>query len=94
MFSGIKRGLALGKVVIDVSRDVIDRLRHIEPHLAHRLERITHSPSFEKLDTALKVGNALVGNHQNINGSGMPFNQVIRPLPNNDRDYRHLNEVD
>src|SRR5689334_854099 len=78
IFHGIKKGLAISKIVLDVSKDVINRLRNLSPETAHRLERITKSPSFERLDNIVNIGNQIAERADAIHS---PQRQVISGTP-------------
>src|SRR5690348_9365975 len=93
IFSGIKKGLSISKIVLDVIKDVINRLRNVSPETAHRLERITKSPSFERLDEIVNTGNRLAQGIDNLKERGRflsdPKNQKINRQVIND----NLNDI-
>jgi hypothetical protein len=60
-FTGIKRGIRIGKEIIDVSKDVADKVNSISPELGARLQTITQNKYFDRLDRGLHLAdNALI----------------------------------
>src|SRR5690242_2250974 len=58
--SGIKKTLSAGRVILDISKDAVSRIRTIAPHLADQIERITHNPTFQKIENGVRIGDAVV----------------------------------
>jgi hypothetical protein len=84
IYNGIKKGLSIGRNIIDVSKNVIERLEHINPEAARKLQNITLSPTFQKIDNYSKIANEVLNNTPNIY---TPINNI--PPPKIDGFYQN-----
>jgi hypothetical protein len=62
IFSGIKKGLAIGRIILDISQDVVDRIKQVDESLGNRLEQVVKSNTYKKLDNVVKTGQQISGN--------------------------------
>ena len=54
-FQGIKKGIKLGREVIDISKSAYDRINNISPEVGNILRPLIKNKVFERLDTGLQA---------------------------------------
>lgn len=95
LFQGIKKGIKIGKEVIDISKNAYERINNVSPELGNILKPFIKNKNFERIESGLNIVNNGVDTIDKVGSiykhtQGLKINGI---LPVNREKYKRMNEL-
>ena len=87
-FRGIKKGIMVGKEIIDVSKNIIDKINQINPEIGSRLQKISNNKNFKRLDNTLNNANNIINLIENPKRYFNPLSKEQQKITDNLKKFQ------